>query len=204
MQRISAYKGDYMKKIFLIILLLIVCGCKYTTQYSQYEHYNLNENDGYLFNYTFHDEYGIPSTYVVTILEERDYEDITVGLFFKISQNDYVLLDKINSCNEKEIDVENTYFYYDSNQQNNKLYLQRCIGNKNIEYVLDKEKIIKKELLFDKKIADLKETSIVFNKIKKVEDNYIYYVGYNVDSVEREELSIKCSLIDYLCTLEAD
>ena len=157
-----------------------------------------------MFNYTFHDEYGIPSTYVVTILEERDYEDITVGLFFKISQNDYVLLDKINSCNEKEIDVENTYFYYDSNQQNNKLYLQRCIGNKNIEYVLDKEKIIKKELLFDKKIADLKETSIVFNKIKKVEDNYIYYVGYNVDSVEREELSIKCSLIDYSCTLEAD
>ena len=114
------------------------------------------------------------------------------------------MLDKINTCNEKEINVENTYFYYDSNRQNSRLYLQRCIGNKNIEYVLDKEKIIKKELLFDKKIADLKETSIVFNKIKKVEDNYIYYVGYNVDSVEREELSIKCSLIDYLCTLEAD
>lgn len=144
------------------------------------------------------------TTYVVTIFEESGYEDITVGFFFKISQDDYVLLDKINTCNEKEINVENTYFYYDSNRQNSRLYLQRCMGNKNIEYILDKEKIIKKELLFDKKIADLKETSIVFNKIKKVEDNYIYYVGYNVDSVEREELSIKCSLIDYLCTLEVD
>lgn len=58
------------------------------------------------------------------------------------------------------------------------------MGNKNIEYILDKEKIIKKELLLDKKIADIKEISIVFNIIKKVEDNYIYYVGYNVDSVE--------------------
>ena len=192
-----------IKKLLLIITLtLALCGCKEKDPYAEYEHYNLNNKNP--FTYSFYDDKGQTFTYALSILENDNYEDMDIGLFFKVGKDDYILLDKENTCNEKEINNNNTYFYNNLEKQSHKLYLERCIGNKTIEYTLNEEKIEKKELNFDKRLITSNEINIIFNKINKVENNYIYYIGYDNNNISKEEKNIKCSLIDYSCIIEND
>lgn len=85
-----------MKKILLIIILLITCSCSIKDKYNGFEHYTLKDNPKYEYDYryvangeTFKDTYAIAD-----LTESEIALAETIGLFYKIKEDDYILLFK--------------------------------------------------------------------------------------------------------------
>ena len=182
-----------MKKYIAILLLMIlcVCGCEYNNIYEGFEHYDLN----YVPKKLHIDENG--NFYAVTDITKEQDEGGVNGVFYKINEHDYILLDKIGCCGYTEAYKEDSYtFFY-----KNKLYLIRCTGNL-LEYTLNEEKYEKRELEFDTQAISSKPLEYVqLNSITKVSDNKIYYKG-SIHNTYRTNLDIVCSLDTMKCTLD--
>lgn len=180
------------KNIFLICIFVItICltGCVTTKEsFSDFEHSDLSNND-ISNNYYYVDDNNYKQEYIITDITSNGSEEILNGLFYKVGENDYILLDKFSSCNSVSAykSKNQNYFY------NNKLYVNRCSGGVVLEYTLDGADTAKKDLLSEF------DTTLMLNSIEKVDENYIYYKGSN--SYSGPTQVIKCSHKNYNCEL---
>lgn len=173
-----------MKKKLLLILFIFggLCGCTNNNiedKYSNFVHYSSSDFEKTFYNHG----------YVVATLSE--WEAASHLLLYQISQDDYILLDKIDSCRDViSIDSSNTYFYKD------KLYLLRCGSGAVIEYLLEEEKT-KPGKLVNYDTSKISKEKIFISSIEKIENNYIYYTGSTGKS-----FTFKCSLDTNICELD--
>ena len=177
-----------LKKHVIIFLFLIfyVCGCEKSNQYTNFEHYDLTNYDT-TNKYTYVGDDNYKYEYVITDITPESSEERINGLFYKVSDNDYILLDEIKSCNSSEAyksDKQN-YFYGES------LYVNRCSGGVVLEYTLSGSKTAKTDLL------SKLDSSFILISINSVDEKYVYYNGSARFSCPSEV--IKCSIEDYTC-----
>ncbi|MDD4706099.1 MAG: hypothetical protein PHS24_02665 [Bacilli bacterium] len=148
-----------------------------------------------IFTYTYTPEYGVNNTYAIADITPEKSEISIRGLFYKISSDDYILLDKIESSDYRTSANDEYNVFY-----GNKLYAIGKYSSPLIaEYTLNYEKIVKKELKFE-----IPETpkGLLIATIDHIQDNYIYlsaFAGYGSDY----EI-IKCSLYTYKCELSKE
>ncbi len=174
--------GDYMKKIFVLLVLCILCFCGCTKQdkYDSFEHYDLLDKDTTSTNYSFYNDNNQKETYIVTDITPENSEEIINGLFYKVDDNDYILIDSFSSCNNSADykSKADNYFY------NNKLYIIRCSGGLVSEYNLNGAETSKRDLSSN--------FGILNASITDIKDGYVYITGKNK--------KLKCSQKTYECT----
>ena len=193
-----------MKRVLLLLLLFILCGCTSKDKYDSYEHYDLRDYNHKVFSYlrvqekTDRSEEIVENEkYAVSLLTPRDQENKVMGyeegLLYEIAANNYILLDSFSGSDKERQMEEYTQLYKD------KLYIIR--GESIYEYTLDKENTKRKELKFDYssilKINEKNYLTLRGNGIKKIDDNYIIFGNFRVSNVKK--IDIKCSLKDYKC-----
>ena len=132
----------------------------------------------------------------------------TNGLFYKITDNDYILLDtEYPHANElpKEGNKACRNIFYDR-----KYYILSDYGFRLTEYNLNGEKFEKKENYLNidslyRKNTEYKDIS--YSCIEKIENNIMYINDYHQTTIDGEHenfSSIKCSLDDYKCEINKD
>lgn len=179
-----------MKRVLLIFIsLIILCGCndKSKNDFSNYEHYNLNGKDVIYHKYI--DNNNLTHRYAIADITPDAYEISQYGLFYQISADDYILIDRIESTEKKE----NISIFYE-----NKLYVISMGENPgNFEYTLNREKLEKKELNF--KFSK----GFLTRNIEKVKEDEIYYYALSNDDLTGNStyIELKCSLSTYKCEL---
>lgn len=197
-----------MKKRIVAVLLtiMIVCGCGNKDPYKNYERYDLKEDNLIIYDYFYGRE---KATYAVGLLEDNSELD-TIGFFYKVKDNDYILLDQFYEDKTSVITLYNnynddTFQFYD----NNLFYRQYYTITK---YTLNHEEIEKEEIKFDTKAElatilqkaneytedNLRIRCIRFIGIEKIEDNYIYLKSV-IDNVDYKDFISKCSLENLIC-----
>lgn len=172
--------------IMFFLVGLCMCGCEKNNQYDNFEHYDLTNYDT-TNSYTYVGENNQKYEYIVTDITPAISEERIEGLFYKVSDNDYILLDKINSCTSAEAynSSKQTYFY------DNKLYVNRCSGGVVLEYTLAGSETSKTDLLLKL------DSSYMLTSINSVDEENIYYDGSA--SISSPTEIIKCSRKDYKC-----
>lgn len=187
------------------IIFLILFGCVFLTgcgdKYKNFEHYDLKKLNAN--SYTFHYDNKDDIYAVADITNIKNDMGGIVGLFYKINDGDYILLDEIENCGNTDSDyiLSNAVNYFYQRKDNNqaKLYTSRCVGaNLLYEYTLEKEKISKKQLEFDYLDITKDADTISSSRILKVEDNYIYF-DVSLNSA-RTQVDIKCDFSSMKCS----
>lgn len=177
-----------MKKIVGLFLLVILCACGCNNNddvLSDFKHSDLKNNDvSNRYYYVNADKQR--EEYIITDITPKNNEERINGLFYKVSDNDYILLDEFSSCTSDNA--------YKSNEQNffyeNRLYIIRCSGGIVSEYKLDGANTEKKDLSY---ISDLRLKSII-----DVSDGFIYFNG---EDDLGDSKNIKCSQKTYNCEI---
>ena len=171
--------------IILSFSILCLCGCKKIDPYADFEHYDLkNYYTGNM--YTIIDDNNNRHVYTVADITPDNSEAIINGLFYKVADDDYILLDKIDSCGQDEFYDENYNYYYDK-----KLYITRCSGGLVLEYNLDGIKTSKISLL------PKLDSKYMLYSIDNIDEEYIYFNGHARIYTPFE--IIKCSKKDFKC-----
>lgn len=174
--------------LILIILLILLCGCEEKEDYSSFEHYDVDVyNDRYTYSYVGEDN--IQRVYVIADISEEHSEAITNGLFYKIKEDDYILLDKFDSCGYQAAykDKTKTYFF------NDELYITRCSGSVAFKYELSGANT--KKIDISEKLTD----KYLLNSIFNVDSEYIYYNAS--ETLSSSDIEIKCSKNSFSCEL---
>lgn len=176
-----------MRMLFVILILgICLCGCNNENKnnFSNFEHYDLSKKDAIYHTYA---DNNVMNKYAIADITPDSYEMSVYGLFYQVSDNDYVLLDKIESTAIMD-DISKFY--------ENKLYVIGMGDTPgNYEYTLNQEKITKKELVFDF------SKGFLARSIKDVNKNEIYYKVLTNDEDTSSSISIvlRCSLSTYKC-----
>lgn len=127
------------KKILVCLLTIVFCftlvGCDNDKdKYADFEHYSLSGKD--INSYTYTPEYGVNNIYAIADITPDKSEINIRGLFYKISYDDYTLLDKIESSNHQSSISDKYNVFY-----GNKLYAIGKYSSPLIaEYTLNYEK----------------------------------------------------------------
>lgn len=191
-----------MKKVMLILLVLLMCGCSNKDKYKDFEHYDLRE-----FKY---EEYVFPrenkgiwketeiENYAIAIIESGVMRN-TEGLLYKVAENDYILLDDFEG--HGVYGIAGHVFQYED-----KIYI---VGNELMinEYTLNGENTTVRELAtkFDYSSITSKyeegghKVYPYGHLIEKVDDDFIYFKGIFIPNAKEPSKNIKCSLNDYKC-----
>lgn len=175
-----------MRKLIIILFCcLFLCGCG-QNKYNDFEHYDLKEHDTTI-KHVYMDDNSILHEYVITDITPEESLEIVNALFYKVAEDDYILLDEIRFCDSPNSyqNPKHAYFY------NNKLYIAGCSGGLLLEYTLDGSSIEKVDLL-----AKLDSKYMLYS-IDNVDDEYIYYGGK--ESISSPIEIIKCSRSTYEC-----
>ncbi len=189
-----------MKFKALVILMICgaLCGCKKEENYKDYEHYDLKDKEKITFKYMAED--GILQEYAMSnITEGNAIMSYHEGLFYKLNDGNYILLDSlynnINPSYAYEGQTKQYTYFYD-----NKIYVKRSfIGLSLIEYTLNQEKTEKKEISFDvSKIVDFSQ-HLYCKNIGNLENNTI---TFNNCSVRNENTTHNDKIFDIMCSLE--
>ncbi len=180
-----------MKKYVFILLLIFafVTGCD--SKKDNYKHYSFMDYD--INSYVYYND-RTEETYALADITPDKYESVLTGFFYKVGENDYILLETLESSHEDAYKVNSVYQFY-----NNKLY---GVGNGNTPGVF--------EIALNGKNSKLKKLEFKMGDnfigpaqiIGKVENNYISFYGYT--SLENEPVAnryFKCSLNDYQCEI---
>lgn len=191
--------------VLFFFLILCICGCgnkKQIDQYADFDHFDLKNKN--INSYTFHYDDNIETYAIADITLERHDEGGINGLFYKIDDNDYILLDEIESCGNQD-DLYKyeryNYFYSDDKNNQNKLFINRCLGGLLLEYTLEGENFQKKVLKFDtSNISNNPLEYVMIDYIEKVDTQNIYY-NANIRNTDKFDITIKCSLSNYECEL---
>lgn len=175
-----------MKKLFIILMLvLVVCGCSNSSKKGTFKHYDLKDKDLNPYSYIYED--GSSDLYVLADMTSKDSLAVMTGLFYKVGEDDYILLDTFESS-QTEAYVKNSIYSFVFD----KLY---GIGNgdtpSSFIYELDREN--SKMIDVDFKYNDKK---IIPSSIKDVDGNKIVFSVYNDDN------KYVCNLSNYKCEIE--
>ena len=168
-----------MKRILLVFILTVcVCGCS-NNEYDDFKHYSLKDRDTETTSYqVVNDKTKQEKIYVVTDITPEGSEASFDGLFYKISDNDYIKLDEFESCNPSSYKFEDENYF-----SGNKLYITRCSGGKIYEYTLDG---------VDTKKTDLSwKVNLYMARVKEVKNGYVYFEGEEGD-FSGEAKNVRC------------
>lgn len=196
-----------IKLLFFLIVYIFLCSscAKPKNRFDEFEHFDLKNKN--INSYNFYYDDSIATYAIADITFERHDEGGINGLFYKIADNDYILLDEIESCdNQDELYKyeKYNYFYSDDSNNQNKLFVNRCLGNLLLEYTLEGEDFKKVELKFDtSKISNNPLEHVIINHIEKVEQQNIYY-NAKITNTNNYDITIICSLSTYECELVND
>lgn len=172
-----------LKKFFLFFMVcFLLFGCD--NKYKDYEHYDLKDKD--IKDYTVHFDDGEANYTIADISDTVGYTEIQVyGIFLKLSDNDYILLDKFEGSGSVQAI---TKFYA------NKLYVIATGANSGFYiYDLNYEKFTKKSIQFK---ATKEVGPITINDVK---DGEIYLFGMTFNGTNNISSNFKCSLDTYRC-----
>lgn len=182
-----------MKKIIklcLIIICVIVTGC--TKEEDKFEHYDLRDKD--LNTYIYNNNNSGKEVYVLADITPSNNETCLTGLFYKVAENDYILLETLESNQKESYNKDYIYRFY-----NNKLY---GIGNGNSPMAFEIE------LNGDK--SELKEIEyqlwgnvnpFLVTEIKEINEDKIIYYGYAIVNESDSKSLISCSISTHECTI---
>lgn len=178
-----------MKKLIIcVVIILTLCGCE-NKKSDKYEHYQLS--DSYYNKYVYVNNKNKEEIYALKDMTEEEYQSVITGLFYKVGNDDYILLDKLESLITDASNQKSVYQFYED-----KLY---GLGSGNtpitFEYQLNGTKSKLKELNF--KVED---TSIYPTALIEIKNNSIILKGY-IKSQEQETRTLICSLDNYNCTI---
>ena len=118
-----------MKKFFSLVMLLIcliATGCQ--KEDDAYKHYDLKDKD--IETYVYYSDKRGKETYALSDLTTGDMT-ITTGFFYKVADDDFILLETLESSHNDAYKNKSTYQFYD-----NKLY---GVGNGNTPMIFEIE-----------------------------------------------------------------
>ncbi len=184
-----------MKKILSLILisimLLLSTGCS-NNELDNFEHYNLTHKKVTVYKYT--NDNKKTETYVLSDITTGDML-ITTGLFYKLKDNDYILLAKLESQHQNAYKNKSIYQFY-----NNKLY---GVGDGDTPMIFE---------------IELKGTESKINELKlKLADKTNPFLISSIESIDNETISLtgeifveeyapfqnlNCSLKNYECQVK--
>ena len=193
---IKLSRGDMMKKILILSLFIfcyIVTGC--TKEDRQFQHYDLK--DKALNTYIYYSDERGKEVYALADITPSNYESCLTGLFYKVAENDYILLETLEFNQKDAYKKDNVYQFYE-----NKLY---GIGNGNspmvFEIELSGEESKMQEINYQ---IDGKINPFLVTSIKEINHDEISYYGYATVEGNNNFSSIKCSTSTYECVITSD
>jgi hypothetical protein len=179
-----------MKKFFLILISgIILCGCSFEEKdiYESYEHYSINSFD--ILSKEYYDDItGEIDTYVIAEIVPKNQTDSVLGLLYKISKDDYILLDILS--NGSIIDKTAVF------STNRKLY---TLGSNNVsgvyEYKLNGIKFEKHklDLLFPE--------NYFYYSIEIVDNEYLRFSGI-IAGNNGATVDVLCSINNNICNFD--
>ena len=193
-----------MKRKFIsLLLILLLCGCSdKSNRYENYQHYDIKKFKE-INSHTFYSEKG-EETYIVADISPEIAEGRDNAIFYKIGDNDYILLDEF-SVNSYYSDLTNpekyTYFDYDKYSGEKRLFIVRNSGATLWEYKFNEEKYEKIDLMHrldNTSISSNPQNYVLYSSIEKVDSDNIYYRG-SIHNTDQVGLLVKCSLSTYKC-----
>ena len=179
------------KKMILVILTIcvVLTGCGKVED--NFEHHDLKDKE--LNSYVYYSDERGREEYALADLTTGDMT-ITTGFYYKVDENDYILLETFESSDLNAFKNKSAYQFYD-----NKLY---GVGNGNTPMYFEIELNGKNSHIEEKKF-EWNGKEIGPADIKTIENNYITFYGYT--SLENEAMAgryFKCSLKDYKCEMQ--
>lgn len=181
-----------MKKILLMVLILVCmfnAGC---TKQDDFEHYALSDRDlnVYIYSNNGHDE-----VYALADLTMQNLEETRTGLFYKVANNDYILLNTLTSNKIDAYKMKSVYQFY-----GDKLY---GIGNGEespmvFEIDLNGRNSKMKELKYN---VEGKINPFLVGDIQKISNDEILYYGAATIDGKDSRVLINCSTSAYECTI---
>lgn len=182
-----------MKKIIILLILIIgITGC--AKEQDNFEHYDLKEKDKNV--YIHHsDEYG-REEYVLADLTPAEYESCLTGLFYKVGEDDYVLLETLEFNQKDSYKKEYVYQFYDD-----KLY---GVGNGDSPMYFEIELKAKNSKLQEKSFY-WENQEIGPRSIKSIGDDKIVIYAY-ASTTDQAMVgnNFECSLDNYKCKILKD
>lgn len=190
-----------MKKKFIIIfsiicLIIIICFVmikfsSHKNKYDNFEHYDLEGKDTNSYTLVKGLE---KETYVLADITPDNYELILTGFFYKVADNDYILLETLESSKTEAYKKDFVYQFY-----GDKLY---GIGNPMIfEIELNKENSQIKELEFT---LNGKTNPFFINRMEGIQNNIITFSGSIYLNDHSELRNFNCSLKNYECSIDEE
>lgn len=181
-----------MKKILTIIMILlcfVITGCN---KKDNFEHYDLKDKD--LNTYVYHGDEK-DELYALADIIPEGYESFITGLFYKVSENDYILLEKLEYSRKDAYKNKTIYHFYE-----NKLY---GVGNGDSPMIFEIELNGKQSKMNELKFKINNKTNpFLITSIEDIKDNKILYYGYVTTDSGNNSSNIKCSLKTYECTID--
>lgn len=183
-----------MKKILLIVLILVCMFNTGCTKQDDFKHYNLIDKDlnTYIYNNNGYDE-----VYALADLTPQDSEETQTGLFYKVANNDYILLNTLTSNKIDAYKMKSVYQFY-----GDKLY---GVGTGEespmvFEINLDgrNSKIIELKYNVEGKI-----NPFLIGNIQKISNDEILYYGNATIDGKNSRALINCSISAYECTISS-
>lgn len=187
------------KALFLCVLgvwILLLCGCNNgnNEDNDSFEHYDLKDKKLNVYTYYNDDEEKL-ETYALADITPGSYESVLTGFFYKIGNDDYILLETLEYSQQEAYKKKHVYQFY-----GNKLY---GVGNGDSPMIFEielkgKESKIK-ELKF--KIND-KINPFLTSTIKNIDKNLITFYGNIFIGEHSENKYFECSLENYECSIK--
>ena len=182
-----------MKKVLLLCLIsicILLTGC--SEEKDSFEHYDLKDKD--LNIYTYFSDNG-KEVYALADITPSSYESFLTGFFYKIDDNDYILLETLESSQQDAYKKDYMYQFYD-----NKLY---GVGNGNspmiFEIELKRKESKIKELEFK---IDEKTNPFLISSIRNIDKDLITISGDIFISEHSEYRYFEGSLKNYECSIK--
>lgn len=186
-----------MKKIFLILIIISISGCKIKDD--AYIHAKLSDEGSFVYG----SKDGQPERYQIT-------DD---SLYYKVGANNYIKLfemEEVNKSVDGEPDYSSTNKRYTIQKDNIIYAFRNGSANELYKFILngkDSQKVI---IQFDTSTAleNVELDNATLNYFEKLEDDYIIFHGYmgygnyrerNKKTMIEYDQHFKCSLIDYKC-----
>jgi len=181
-----------MKKLILLFAItLVLVGCSKEEQ-DTFEHYDLKDKDVNIYKYETENKI---ETYVLAdITPDVAYSSLT-GLFYKVGNEDYILLETLESSTSDAYKKNHMYRFYE-----NKLY---GLGNGNTPMVFEIDLNGKSSKLQELEFRVKETNSFIFcTTIDDINDKIIKLHGEIFIDERSQRKSFVCSLEDYLCEIK--
>lgn len=88
---------------------MILCGCE-NKKSDKYEHYQLN--DSCYNKYVYVSDKNKEEIYALKDMTEEEYQSVVTGLFYKVGNDDYILLDRLESSFKDAFNEKKVYQFY--------------------------------------------------------------------------------------------